>query len=187
MSLSDKSNPSLDPFLLEHLRVLTEPRRAFCYGKIHRCVVTHADLHYAGSITIDSALLRAARILPYTKVEVVNISRKDAARLMTYVIEGKENAGTVCLNGAAAHHFSRGDLAIVMAYEDVPVSRIPHHEHVAVRVNGEKGLVEGQTNKIMDIQIYKAPGLCALGQLQNNRFGEAYQETAMACMFADVK
>ncbi|MCK5518406.1 MAG: aspartate 1-decarboxylase [Alphaproteobacteria bacterium] len=177
MPLLDNNNQSISLSLLEQLKILTEPRREFCYGKIHRCVVTHADLHYVGSITVDSALLRAARILPYTKVEVVNISRKDAARIMTYVIEGKENSGIICLNGAAAHHFNRGDLAIIMAYEDVPVSQIPHKEHVTVQVNGEIGIVEGKTNKITTIQSYKAPDLCELGAPQNNRFAEVYKET----------
>src|SRR5215469_5662749 len=108
------------------LKKLLEPTREYCYGKIHRCVVTQAELDFVGSITIDPVLLRAARILPHTKVEVVNISRRDAARIMTYVIEGPESSGVICLNGAAAHHFNRGDLAIIMAYEQVPVSLIPH-------------------------------------------------------------
>lgn len=155
-------------------KVVCEPCRDFCYGKIHRCVVTQADLHYVGSITIDSALLRAARILPYTKVEVVNISNKDAVRIMTYVIEGEEDSGVVCLNGAAAHHFSCGDMAIIMAYESVPVSLIPNREHVAVQVNGEDGLIEGKTNKIKDVQAYKTPLLEELGKPENNRFGEVY-------------
>lgn len=152
----------------------TEATREYCYGKIHRCVVTQAELNYVGSITVDSALLRAAKILPHTKVEVVNISRKDAARIMTYVIEGPENSGVICLNGAAAHHFSRGDLAIIMAYEDVPVSQIPHRQHTAVQVNGEDGIIEGATNKINDIQVYITPTLDELGQPENNRFAQNY-------------
>jgi aspartate 1-decarboxylase len=137
--------------------------------------VTQANLHYVGSITIDAALLRAARILPYTKVEVVNISRKEAARLVTYVIEGRENSGVICLNGAAAHHFSRGDLAIIMAYENVPVSLIPHQEHVAVQVNGEAGLIDGKSNQIVDIQVYKSPALDELGRRENDRFAQTYK------------
>lgn len=151
-----------------------EATRQFCYGKIHRCVVTQADLNYVGSVTIDPVLLKAARILPYTKVEVVNISRGDADRIMTYVIEGEENSGTICLNGAAAHHFAKGDLAIVMAYEDVPVSQLAGREHVAVQVNGEAGIAPGATNKITDVQLYQTPSLDQLGAPQNNRQGEAY-------------
>lgn len=165
----DAATPAFDP-----LQYLREPAREYCYGKIHRCVVTQAELDYVGSVTIDAALLRAARILPHTKVEIVNITRKDAARIATYVIEGPENSGMVCLNGAAAHHFGRGDLAIIMAYEQVPVSLIPHRQHIAVQVNGEEGLTEGNTNKIRDIQIYVTPALDELGRTENDRSATYY-------------
>lgn len=151
-----------------------EPTREFCYGKIHRCIVTEANLNYVGSITIDSCILRAACILPHTKVEVVNISRKESARISTYVIEGPENSGVVCLNGAAAHHFQKGDLAIIMAYENVPISQIPHREHIAVHVSGEMGLVANQTNKIIDIKVFVTPSLQELGNPANTRYAEPY-------------
>lgn len=154
-----------------------EASRDFCYGKIHRCVVTQAELNYVGSITVDAALLRAARIYPHTKVEVVNISRKDASRISTYVIEGPENSGVICLNGAAAHHFSRGDLAIIMAYEQVPVSQIVGREHVTVQVTGELGIVEGATNRIAQIQVFKTPALDDLGKPENSRFGRDYSHS----------
>ncbi|MBI1274245.1 MAG: aspartate 1-decarboxylase [Alphaproteobacteria bacterium] len=163
-------------------RQTREATREFCYGKIHRCVVTQAELDYVGSITVDPALLRASRIYPHTKVEVVNITRKDAARIMTYVIEGPENSGVVCLNGAAAHHFSPGDLAIIMAYESVPVSLISQREHITVQVNGENGICGGNTNRIVDIKKYLTPSFEGLGMPENNRFGESYvlkKETAL--------
>ncbi len=162
--------------LLKQLHISPEPTREYCYGKIHRCVVTQADPDYLGSITIDAGLLRASGILPHTKVEVVNISRKDSARIMTYVIEGPENSGVICLNGAAAHHFTRGDLAIIMAYERVPVSQIPHRQHRAIRVNGEEGIVEGNTNKIVENKVHTTPSLSELGEPENNRFGEKYSD-----------
>jgi aspartate 1-decarboxylase len=156
------------------LKKLYEPTRDYCYGKIHRCVVTQAELGYVGSITIDPVLLRAAGILPHTKVEVTNITRPDAARIMTYVIEGPENSGVICLNGAAAHHFNRGDLAIIMAYEQVPVSQLPHRKHVTVQVNGEWGIEEGETNKITHIQTFITPSLDEIGKPENNRFAQSY-------------
>ncbi|MEQ1697700.1 MAG: aspartate 1-decarboxylase [Hyphomicrobiaceae bacterium] len=152
--------------------------REFCYGKIHRCVVTQADLDYVGSVTIDAALLRAAGIYPHTKVEVVNITRKDAARVMTYAIEGAENSGTICLNGAAAHHFNKGDLAIVMAYEQVSVDLIPGRKHVVVQVDGEKGLANGEPNRIVRIERHITPSLDELGQDDNNRSFKSYQGLA---------
>lgn len=146
------------PTLDELLRRVSEPRREFCYGKIHRCVVTQAERDYPGSITLDAHLLRAAKILPFSKVEVVNISRADAARIMTYVIEGPENSGVVCLNGAAAHHFKPGDLAIVMAYEQVPVSQIPDREHIVVHVHAQEGIVSQGSNRLAEVKVHVGRG-----------------------------
>lgn len=160
------------------IKYLNEPTREFCYGKIHRCVVTQADLDYVGSITIDSALLKAARILPHTKVEVVNITRKESARIMTYVIEGPENSGIICLNGAAAHHFERGDLAIIMAYENVPVSQIPHRIHTAVQVNGGQGISGNDTNRIVRVETYVTPTLEELGKSEDSRLTRSYREVS---------
>jgi aspartate 1-decarboxylase len=83
-------------------------------GKIHRARVTQADVNYVGSITIDSKLLDASGILPYQRVQVVNIN--NANRVETYVIEGPADSGVICLNGAAALLFNVHDLVIVMAY-----------------------------------------------------------------------
>jgi aspartate 1-decarboxylase len=86
-------------------------------GKIHRAVVTGADLHYIGSITIDEILLEAAGILPFERVQVVDINNGN--RLETYTIAGERGSGIVQLNGAAAHLVSVGDLVIVMSYVQV--------------------------------------------------------------------
>lgn len=83
-------------------------------SKIHRVTVTDANLNYIGSVTIDEALMDAAGILHWEKVSVVNITNGN--RLETYAIPGQRGSGTICLNGAAAHLFSRGDIAIIMAY-----------------------------------------------------------------------
>lgn len=83
-------------------------------SKIHRVHVTQADLNYIGSITVDSALLKAAGILPGQKVSVVN--NNNGERLETYTIAGKENSGIVCLNGAAARKAQVGDILIIIAY-----------------------------------------------------------------------
>ncbi len=83
-------------------------------SKIHRVHVTQADLNYIGSITVDSALLKAAGILPGQKVSVVN--NNNGERLETYTIAGKENSGIICLNGAAARKAQVGDIIIIIAY-----------------------------------------------------------------------
>ena len=86
-------------------------------SKIHRATLTDADLHYEGSATIDSDLLQAADILPYEKVQIVNINT--GGRLETYVIEGEPGSGEICLNGAAARLGEPGDMVIIISYADV--------------------------------------------------------------------
>lgn len=83
-------------------------------GKIHRAIVTEANLNYVGSITIDKTLLDEAGILPGEKVQIVN--NHNGARLETYTIEGPADSGVICLNGAAARLVQPGDNIIIIAY-----------------------------------------------------------------------
>ena len=83
-------------------------------SKIHRVTVTEARLDYIGSITIDSALMEAAGILPGEHVRIVN--NNNGARLDTYAIPGEAGSGVICLNGAAARKVQPGDVVIIMAY-----------------------------------------------------------------------
>ncbi len=83
-------------------------------SKIHRAVVTEANLDYIGSITLDPALMHAANLREHEKVHVLNITNGN--RLETYVIKGKVGSGEVCINGAAAHLVEEGDLVIIVAY-----------------------------------------------------------------------
>ncbi len=85
-----------------------------CRAKIHRVRVTDANLAYEGSITIDTELLEAAGIVPYEKVQVVNVN--NGARLETYVIQSEGGSGEVCLNGPAARLGQVGDIIIIIAY-----------------------------------------------------------------------
>ena len=86
----------------------------FLYAKIHRATVTDANLNYVGSITIDKALLKASGIKENQRVDILNINNGE--RFNTYVIEGEENSGCICLNGAAARKAEKGDLVIIVAY-----------------------------------------------------------------------
>ncbi len=88
--------------------------RIMCKSKIHRATVTEANLNYVGSFTIDAELLRRADILPYEKIQVVNVN--NGARFETYAIPGEAESGIVCANGAAARLVMPGDLVIIMAY-----------------------------------------------------------------------
>ncbi len=86
----------------------------FLYAKIHRATVTDANLDYVGSITIDKALLKESGIKVNQKVDILDVNNGE--RFHTYVIEGEENSGCVCLNGAAARKVQKGDLVIIVAY-----------------------------------------------------------------------
>jgi len=83
-------------------------------SKIHRATVTGADLHYEGSVTIDEELLAQADILPHQEVEIWNVTNGE--RFRTYALRGRANSGVVCINGAAAHKASEGDLVIIATF-----------------------------------------------------------------------
>ena len=83
-------------------------------SKIHRAVVTEANLNYVGSVTIDEELMDAAGLIEGERVQVVN--NNNGARLETYVITGERHSGQICLNGSAAPQVQIGDILIIMAY-----------------------------------------------------------------------
>ena len=83
-------------------------------SKIHRAVVTEADLNYVGSITIDEDLMDAANLIENEKVEVLNVNNGE--RFETYVIKGRRGSGQICLNGPAARRVVVGDIVIVVSY-----------------------------------------------------------------------
>lgn len=117
-------------------------------GKIHRATVTQAELDYVGSITVDEALLNAAGIREYQKVQVVNINNGN--RIETYTIAGEKDSGVICLNGAAARHFSPNDLVIIMAYASYSEKDLEKYSPKVVFVDDE--------NKIRKISSYEKHG-----------------------------
>jgi aspartate 1-decarboxylase len=88
--------------------------RKLLRAKIHRATVTGADLHYEGSVTIDRELMDRADLLDNEAVHVWNVTNGE--RFETYAIPGRRGSGVVCVNGAAAHKVSRGDLVIIAAF-----------------------------------------------------------------------
>jgi aspartate 1-decarboxylase len=83
-------------------------------SKIHRAVITQADINYIGSITVDEDMMDATNLIENEKVDVLNITNGE--RLTTYVIKGERGSGSVCLNGAAARKVAVGDLVIIVSY-----------------------------------------------------------------------
>ncbi|MDE5582945.1 MAG: aspartate 1-decarboxylase [Ruminococcus sp.] len=86
-------------------------------SKIHRAVITQAELDYIGSITIDEDLMDEAGIFEYEHVHIVNVN--SGSRIETYVIAGERGSGVICLNGAAARSGQKGDCIIIMAYAEM--------------------------------------------------------------------
>jgi aspartate 1-decarboxylase len=118
-------------------------------SKIHRAVVTQADLNYVGSITIDSELMKASGILEYEKVHIVDINNGN--RFETYVIAGDAGSGVICLNGAAARCVQTGDLIIVMSYASMTPEEAAVHKPSVVFVD--------ENNKIKKVFEYEKHGL----------------------------
>jgi len=102
-------------------------------SKIHRATVTHADLAYEGSVTIDADLLDLAGILPYEAVHIWNATQ--GTRLMTYALSGPRGSGAICVNGAAAHLNQPGDLVILATFAEMTPEEAREHKPVVVRVD----------------------------------------------------
>ena len=117
-------------------------------GKIHRATVVQAELDYVGSITVDEALLEAAGILEYEKVQIVDVN--NGSRFETYTISGQRGSGMICLNGAAARCVSTGD-KIIMAYGQYTPDEAKEHKPAVVFVDEE--------NKVNRVTNYERHGL----------------------------
>lgn len=83
-------------------------------SKIHRAVITEANLNYVGSLTLDEDLMNAANMIEYEKVQIVNVN--NGSRIETYLIKGKKGSGVCCLNGPAARQGAVGDTVIILSY-----------------------------------------------------------------------
>ena len=117
-------------------------------GKIHRAVVKQAELHYVGSITVDTDLLEAAGILEYEMVQIVDI--ENGNRFETYTIAGEAGSGMICLNGAAARQVAVGDHIILMSYAQMTPEEAKEHKPKVVFVD--------QDNQIARVTNYEKYG-----------------------------
>ncbi|MCS7187584.1 MAG: aspartate 1-decarboxylase [Armatimonadetes bacterium] len=120
--------------------------RILCKSKIHRAIVTDANLNYEGSLTLDPILMEAAGLVPFEQVHVLNLN--NGARFETYLIEGERGSGTVCVNGAAARLVQVGDPIIVLAYALVPEEELPNFRPRIVFVNERNQVVETKAMKV---------------------------------------
>ena len=113
--------------------------RTMLKSKIHRARVTEVNLDYEGSITIDKTLMEAGDLLPFERVEVLNIH--NGARFGTYVIEGEANSGVIGLNGAAARLVAKGDIVIILSYRQIPDDEAVAMAPAIVYVDGKNRIV----------------------------------------------
>ena len=116
--------------------------RTLLKSKIHRATVTEADLEYEGSVTVDRDLMDAADFLHYEQVHIFNITNGN--RLITYVIEGERGSGEICVNGAAAHLATKGDVLIIASFSSYDEEECKTHTPKLVYVDS--------TNKITQIK-----------------------------------
>jgi aspartate 1-decarboxylase len=114
-------------------------RRTMFKSKIHRATVTHADLDYEGSVTIDAELMQAADILAYERVNVWNVTR--GSRVETYALAGPAGSGVVCVNGAAAHQNRPGDLVIIATFAEYDADELSRHAPKVVLVDARNRIV----------------------------------------------
>ena len=121
-------------------------RRTIFKSKIHRATVTHADLDYEGSVTLDADLMRAADILPYEQVAIWNVTR--GSRLETYALEGPAGSGVVCVNGAAAHHNRPGDLVIIATFAEIEEAEARAHQPAVVLVDEQNRIKDAGAAEI---------------------------------------
>ncbi len=113
--------------------------RTMFKSKIHRATVTHADLHYVGSVTVDEDLLDAADILPGEMVSIVDVT--NGARLETYTIPGERGSGVLGINGPAAHLVQVGDLVILITYAQMSTAEARDYVPSVVHVGTDNKIV----------------------------------------------
>lgn len=117
-------------------------KRIMCKSKLHQAKVTQAELYYEGSVTIDADLMEAADILPYERIQVVNIN--NGHRFESYAISGKRRSGVICINGAAARHAQVGDKIIIISYAEYNESELKNFKPTLIMLD--------ENNRIKDIK-----------------------------------
>lgn len=122
-------------------------QRFMLKSKIHRAVVTDANLDYEGSIAIDVTIMESAGLLPYEQVDIYNIS--NGSRFQTYVIPGERDSGAICINGAAAHLAKKDDIIIIASYATFEDEVLIEYSPVMVYVDKDNRI-----NKIVSDNLY---------------------------------
>ena len=125
-------------------------------SKIHRARITGTELHYEGSLSLDTSLMEVANLLPYEKIEVYNVST--GGRFSTYVIPAPRHSGEVRLNGAAARLGAVGDIVIIASYGIFDQEELQHFKPLLVYVDEQNGIKEirkGDWFEVADIKDFQ--------------------------------
>ena len=122
-------------------------------SKIHRITITGADLNYEGSLTLDEALMEAANLVPFEKIEVYNVN--NGARFATYVIPGERYSGQCILNGAAARLGHYGDIIIIASYVQLNDEELKKHTVNLVYMNEDNTIKEHKKVPVFSQELVK--------------------------------
>jgi aspartate 1-decarboxylase len=113
-------------------------------GKIHRATVTHAELHYEGSIAIDGNLLDASGIREYEQIHAWNVNNGE--RFVTYALRAEEGSGIISVNGSAAHRAQPGDIVIIAAFVSLNEAEAAQHKPQLVYVDAHNHIARTNTS-----------------------------------------
>jgi len=108
-------------------------------SKVHHAVITEANLHYVGSLTLDQDLMDSANMVEFEKIQVVNLNNGE--RIETYLINGQRGSGICCLNGPAARKGEVGDIVIVLSYGLIDINEGKNWKPVIVFPNKDNKLM----------------------------------------------
>ena len=121
-------------------------------AKIHRATVTHAELHYEGSIAVDGDLLDAAGIREYEQIHAWNVNNGE--RFVTYALRAEEGSGIISVNGSAAHRAQPGDIIIIAAFASLSEAEAAVFKPMLVYVDAHNRITH--TNRSIPKQIAAA-------------------------------
>ncbi len=121
-------------------------KRSFLKSKIHKATVTDTNIDYEGSCLIDISILNSAKILPYEKIEIYNITNGE--RLTTYAIAGPADSGHICANGACCHKINKNDQVIICTYTELSENEIENHKPTIISLNKDNEIIDKDNNQI---------------------------------------
>ena len=123
-------------------------------AKIHRATVTHAELHYEGSIAIDGLLLDASGIREYEQIHAWNVN--NGKRFVTYALRAEEGSGIISVNGSAAHSAKPGDVVIIAAFAQLSEAELEQFKPTCVYIAAGEGNHISHTNRSIPKQMATA-------------------------------